>query len=69
MRVLLKDKKRKGEKIMKKKLVSALLCVAMVATMLAGCGGNKEADSSEEDAQTSTAVYDGYEIETEGIYD
>lgn len=33
---------------MKKKLVSALLCVAMVATMLAGCGGNKEADSSEE---------------------
>lgn len=28
-----------------------------------------EADSSEEDAQTSTAVYDGYEIETEGIYD
>ncbi|MDY4207892.1 MAG: rhamnose ABC transporter substrate-binding protein, partial [Lachnospiraceae bacterium] len=33
---------------MKKKLVSALLCVAMVATMLAGCGGEKEADSSSE---------------------
>lgn len=48
MQVLLKDKKRKGEKIMKKKLVSALLCVAMVATMLAGCGGEKEADSSSE---------------------
>ena len=46
--MLLKDKKRKGEKIMKKKLVSALLCVAMVATMLAGCGGKKEADSSDE---------------------
>ena len=33
---------------MKKKLVSALLCVAMVATMLAGCGSKKEADSSDE---------------------
>ncbi len=25
---------------MKKKLVSTLLCVAMVSTMLAGCGGS-----------------------------
>ena len=28
-----------------------------------------EADSSQEDAQASTGAYDGYEIETEGIYD
>ena len=39
---------------MKKKLVSALLCVAMVATMLAGCGGKKEADSSDEGGSGSS---------------
>ncbi len=32
---------------MKKKLVSALLCVAMVASMLTGCGGAKEAPAAE----------------------
>lgn len=26
---------------MKKKIVSALLCVAMIATMATGCGGSK----------------------------
>lgn len=32
---------------MKKKLVSTLLCVAMVSTMLAGCGGSDGAASTE----------------------
>ena len=31
---------------MKKKLVSALLCSAMVASMLAGCGSNGGSDNA-----------------------
>lgn len=33
---------------MKKKLISALLCVTMVATMLVGCGGKSDSGSSDE---------------------
>ena len=36
---------------MKKKIVSALLCVSMVATMVAGCGGT---DGTAADANAST---------------
>ena len=35
---------------MKKKVISALLCMTMVATMLAGCGGSTGSDSSKSDA-------------------
>ena len=35
---------------MKKKVISALLCMTMVATMLAGCGGPTGSDSSKSDA-------------------
>ena len=31
---------------MKKKIVSALLCVAMIATMVTGCGGSKSSSTS-----------------------
>ena len=31
---------------MKKKIVSALLCVAMIATMATGCGGSKSSSTS-----------------------
>ena len=37
---------------MKKKLLSALLCVAMVASMLVGCGGSKEAATDAPAAET-----------------
>ncbi|MEZ3435482.1 MAG: substrate-binding domain-containing protein [Lachnospiraceae bacterium] len=46
---------------MKKKLVSALLCMAMVGTMLVGCsGGNEEAsdESKTEDKASDTEVVD-----------
>ena len=32
---------------MKKKLISMLLCVSMVATMLAGCGSSSEPTASD----------------------
>ena len=32
---------------MKKRLISALLCTAMVASMLAGCGGETEGNEEE----------------------
>ena len=35
---------------MKKKVISALLCMTMVATMLAGCGESTGSDSSKSDA-------------------
>ena len=41
---------------MKKKMLSALLCVAMVASMVAGCGGKKEAAT---DAPAAEASADG----------
>lgn len=48
---------------MKKKLISAILCVAMVATMLVGCGSKEE--SSEAPAEGSAAATEeagGYKI-------
>ena len=42
---------------MKKKLVSALLCVSMVAAMTAGCdGGNKSADTTEAKTEAAEAA-------------
>ena len=41
----------KGETEMKKKLLSALLCVAMVASLVVGCG-SKPAEAPAEDAAT-----------------
>ena len=45
--------KQEREKIMKKKLLSALLSVAMVATLLAGCGSSTGAA---EEAPANDAV-------------
>ena len=42
---------------MKKKMLSALLCVAMVASMVAGCGGKKEEAAT--DAPAAEASADG----------
>lgn len=42
---------------MKKKVISALLCMSMVASMLAGCAQNKEDDSAKKD--TSKEKQDG----------
>lgn len=46
---------------MKRKLVSSLLCIAMVATMLAGCGGSSDSgDAGSDDAAAEdTAADDG----------
>ena len=41
---------------MKKKLLSALLSVAMVATLLVGCGGTEEAPAEEAAATTEEAA-------------
>ena len=48
---------------MKRKLVSSLLCVAMVATMLAGCGGSSDSGSSDSGSAEDTSSSDG---ETQG---
>ena len=40
---------------MKKKMLSALLCVAMVASMVAGCGGKKEEAATDAPAASETA--------------
>lgn len=40
---------------MKKKVLSALLCAAMVATMVAGCGGNSDSEESGSDAKTEVS--------------
>lgn len=40
---------------MKKKVLSALLCAAMVATMVAGCGGNSSTEESGNDAQAESS--------------
>lgn len=48
---------------MKRKLVSSLLCVAMVATMLAGCGGSSDSGSSDSGSAEDTSSGDG---ETQG---
>lgn len=46
---------------MKRKLVSSLLCIAMVATMLAGCGGSSDSGDggSDDAAAEDTAADDG----------
>ncbi len=44
---------------MKKKLVSALLCSAMVATMFAGCGSDKETGASAGGTEAGAAVEAG----------
>ena len=46
---------------MKKKLLSALLCVAMVASLVVGCGGTTDApaeDTATEDTATEEEVTD-----------
>ena len=40
---------------MRKKVVSAMLCMAMAATMLAGCGGNAGTASAGTDSSKKTA--------------
>ena len=40
---------------MKKKVLSALLCASMVATMVAGCGGSSETTDSNAAADNSAA--------------
>ena len=40
---------------MKRKMLSALLCVAMVASMVAGCGGKKEEAATDAPAASETA--------------
>ena len=40
---------------MKKKLVSVLMCMAMGATLLAGCGSEEAADSSNTQIRQRTA--------------
>lgn len=46
---------------MKKRLFALLLCIAMVATLMAGCGSNKESNDAEATEETS-----GETIEEEG---
>ena len=45
---------------MKKKLLSALLCVAMVASLVVGCG-SKPAEAPAEDAATEEVTEDAAE--------
>ncbi len=40
---------------MKKKVISTLICASMVASMLAGCGGNNAANTSASDSTTTDA--------------
>ena len=58
-----RTKKEREEKAMKKKLISALLCAAMVSAMLVGCGsssgesaGTESGAASEEAAGTESAA-------------
>lgn len=48
----------KGGRNMKRKLISALLCVAMVGTMLVGCGSKK--DDTKADAPKDDLITVGY---------
>lgn len=41
---------------MKKRIVSVLLCAAMVATLVAGCGGNKDGGSKDGDKKGKTKI-------------
>ena len=49
-------KKKGGNLIMKKKLLSALLSVAMVASLLVGCGAKTEAPAATEEAVVEEAA-------------
>ena len=52
---------------MKKKVVSALLCATMVATMFVGCGGNKDSKPADTSASDATpATEDAAEVADEG---
>ena len=53
---------------MKKKVVSALLCATMVATMFVGCGGNSDSNTTTDTskAETPTATEDTAEVADEG---
>ncbi len=51
---------------MKKKILSALLCVAMVASLVIGCGSSEEA--TEETPAAESAQTEGVGEETEGGY-
>ena len=42
---------------MKKKLISALLCTAMVASLLVGCGGKSDGDSSKSGSGDKKEIY------------
>lgn len=58
---------------MKKKLLSALLCVAMVASMLTGCGGAKEeasaGDAKAETTETTSGTESAKNEETAAVSD
>ena len=45
-----------GRVTMKKKLLSLLLCTAMAATMLTGCGGDKETNTDTNNTTSDTGV-------------
>ncbi|MCM1161099.1 MAG: ABC transporter substrate-binding protein [Roseburia sp.] len=50
---------------MKKKLISTLLCVSMVATMLVGCGGGNDAPADDGGSSTTDDAGDDTEAETD----
>ena len=49
---------------MKKKLLSALLCVAMVASLVVGCGAKEEAPAADAPAATEEAAAPAAEADT-----
>lgn len=53
---------------MKKKVVSALLCATMVATMFVGCGGNSDSNTTTDTSkgETPAATEDTAEVADEG---
>ena len=50
-------KKEKKEKIMKKKLISALLCVAMTASLVVGCGSKADDKKESSDGKTTLTFW------------
>ncbi len=49
---------------MKKRLVSALLCLAMAATMLVGCGSGEATEETTETTETTEAAEEVVEVST-----
>ena len=49
---------------MKKKIISALLCVSMVATMVAGCGGSSDTTSAD---NSNSGVIEGTVYDVAGL--